>query len=71
MESSHSPFGVLWQVVAATGWSVKYVMWKINYQTLIMMIADQPRWLNGKQAKEADRLRNKKSVIQHFQSKLN
>ena len=42
-ENSHSPFGFLWQVATATGWTVEYILKKINYQTLIMMLSDAPR----------------------------
>ena len=37
-EGSHSPFGFVWQIASATGWSVDYILNKVNYQTLIMML---------------------------------
>lgn len=40
---SHSPFGIVWQIATATGWSVRYILWGVNYQTLRMMLADAPR----------------------------
>lgn len=43
-EGSHSPFGFIWQVADATGWSVDYILNKVNYQTLIMMLSDAPRY---------------------------
>lgn len=43
-EGSHSPFGFVWQVVNATGWSVDYILHGVNYQTLIMMLNDAPRY---------------------------
>ena len=43
-EPSHSPFGFIWQVADATGWSVDYILNKVNYQTLIMMLSDAPRY---------------------------
>lgn len=42
---SHSPFGFIWQVADATGWSVDYILNKVNYQTLIMMLSDAPRYV--------------------------
>ena len=32
-EGSHSPFGFVWQIASATGWSVDYILNKVNYQT--------------------------------------
>lgn len=31
----------------ATGWSVDYILNKVNYQTLIMMLSDAPRYRSG------------------------
>lgn len=42
-EPSHSPFGFVWQVATTTGWSVDYILHHVNYQTLVMMMADAPR----------------------------
>ena len=47
-EGSHSPFGFIWQIASATGWSVEYILHGVNYQTLIMMIADAPRYVDQK-----------------------
>lgn len=44
-ENSHSPFGFLWQVATATGWTIDYILHKVNYQTLIMMLSDAPRYI--------------------------
>lgn len=41
---SHSPFGIVWQLSAATGWTVRHVLWGVNYQTLRMMLADAPHY---------------------------
>lgn len=45
---SHSPFGFIWQIADATGWSVDYILNKVNYQTLIMMLSDAPRYVGDK-----------------------
>ena len=47
MEGSHSPFGFIWQIAAATGWSIHYILWKVPYPTLLMMLSDAPRWVKG------------------------
>ena len=47
-EPSHSPFGFVWQIADATGWSVDYILEGVNYQTLIMMLADAPRYVRKK-----------------------
>ena len=48
-EGSHSPFGFIWSVASQTGWSVDYIMEGVSYQTLIMMLADAPRYVTKKQ----------------------
>ena len=50
-EGSHSPFGFVWQIASATGWSVDYILNGVNFQTLIMMLSDAPRYVDDKQAK--------------------
>lgn len=79
-EGSHSPFGLIWQIASATGWSVDYILWGINYQTLVMMLADAPRFVNHQHDKKVMQQKidgqknNPKSVIgffQSFQSRVN
>lgn len=38
----------MWQIAAATGWSVRYILSGVNYQTLIMMLSDAPRYVRRK-----------------------
>lgn len=38
----------MWQIAAATGWSVDRILHRINYQTLVMMLSDAPRYVGGK-----------------------
>ena len=47
-EGSHSPFGFVWQIASATGWSVDYILNGVNFQTLIMMLSDAPRYVSDK-----------------------
>ena len=68
-EPSHSPFGFVWQVASATGWSVDYILEGMNYQTLIMMLADAPRYVRKKkEEKSAEDEANE--IIGFFQSNL-
>ncbi len=43
----------MWQIADATGWSVRYILSGVNYQTLIMMLSDAPRYVRRK-VKKAD-----------------
>nr|DAJ52913.1 MAG TPA: hypothetical protein [Caudoviricetes sp.] len=38
----------MWQIANATGWSVDYILDGVNYQTLIMMLSDAPRYVRRK-----------------------
>lgn len=42
----------MWQIAAATGWSVRYILWSVNYQTLRMMLADAPRYVKKKEKRQ-------------------
>ncbi len=43
---------MVWQIAAATGWSVRYILWSVNYQTLRMMLADAPRYIKKKEKRQ-------------------
>ena len=73
---SHSPFGLVWQIAAATGWTVREILWKINYQTLRMMLADAPHYETERTDKPKTDGRKRrqgkaKSTARFFQSMLN
>lgn len=53
----------MWQIAAATGWSVRHILWGVNCQTLRMMLADAPRYVRKKQKHQA--------LSGFIQSKLN
>ena len=36
-----------------TGWTVDYILHGVNYQTLIMMLSDAGRWVEGKSGDRA------------------
>lgn len=46
-------------------------MWKVNYQTLIMMSADAVRYVSGKEEKKDNKKKGRGSgALGYFQSKL-
>lgn len=66
MEGSHSPFGLLWQIASTTGWSLHYLMWKVNYPTLLLMASDAPRYVQKKKKQQ----KGKGNALAFFQTKL-
>ena len=68
-EPSHSPFGFVWQIADATGWSVDYILEGVNYQTLIMMLADAPRYVRKKK-EEMSAEEEATGIVGFFQSNL-
>ena len=72
-EGSHSPFGFVWQIASATGWSVDYILNGVNFQTLIMMLSDAPRYIDGKQATADEQSPEGEAsdIVAFFQSNLN
>ncbi|WP_353739483.1 hypothetical protein [Bacteroides acidifaciens] len=36
----------MWQIASATGWSVNYILWGVNLQTLQMMLHDAPHYVS-------------------------
>jgi hypothetical protein len=49
MEGPHSPFGSIWQIASATGWSLHYILWRVDYLTLRLMLLDQPRYISAEE----------------------
>jgi hypothetical protein len=68
-EGSHSLFGFIWQIAAATGWSVKYILWGINLQALQMMLYDAPHYVKTKGNTSAQKGK-KQNMAEMFQSRL-
>ena len=72
-ESSHSLFGMVWQISSATGWSVDYILWHVNYPTLLMMMADAPRYIKVKNEPQKPKKSGKRTsseILEFFQTKL-
>lgn len=62
----------MWQIASATGWSVDYILNGVNYQTLIMMLADAPHYVR-KQKKDTDSKSAEEEaddIVGFFQSRL-
>ena len=67
----------MWQIASATGWSVDYILDGVNYQMLILMLSDAPRYVRKKQGGGNDDSRPEHSaedeandIVGFFQSKL-
>lgn len=69
-EGSHSLFGILWQIATATGWSVHYIMWKLPYSTIRLMLADAPGYKTSTSTKNKSGKRGKNNTLAAFQSRL-
>lgn len=71
-EGSHSPFGFVWQIASATGWSIDYILNGVNYQTLIMMLSDAPRYVDIKKEKKDNQSAEEEAgdIVGFFQSRL-
>ncbi|WP_368348893.1 hypothetical protein [Parabacteroides merdae] len=67
----------MWQIASATGWSVDYILDGVNYQTLIMMLSDAPRYMrrkkgDGEGSRRTDRSAEDEAddIVGFFQSRL-
>lgn len=69
-EGSHSPFGFVWQIAEATGWSVKYILDGVDYQTLIMMLSDAPKYIKKKQEDNRTEEEEAADIVGFYKSKL-
>jgi len=75
MEGSHSPFGFIWQIASQTGWSVRHILWKVPYPTLLMMMIDAPRYVSAEEIKKKVKGKRRKvkgqDPLGFFQTRLN
>ncbi|MBR0165286.1 MAG: hypothetical protein IJQ13_00190 [Prevotella sp.] len=60
----------MWQIADATGWSKEYILDGINYQTLLMMIADAPHYVSKEEEKRGADGEEKDEVLEFFQENL-
>jgi hypothetical protein len=62
----------VWQIANATGWSREYILNGVNYQTLMMMLADAPRYIKKRTVQDSKGgKQNGDDVLDFFQSNLN
>lgn len=61
---------MIWQIASQTGWSVQYIMRGVNYQTLLMMLSDAPRYVSVP-AKGKNTKKEKKTAEGFFRSLMN
>jgi hypothetical protein len=40
----HSPWGSLYPIIEKTGWSLNYILWKVSYANIQLIINDQPNF---------------------------
>lgn len=66
MEGPHSLFGIIWQVASTTGWTLEYIMRRVPYNLLMLMLQDAPHYVSGKQAKKQPG----KQALDFFQTTL-
>lgn len=69
MEGPHSLFGIIWQVASTTGWTVEYIMRRVPYNLLMLMLQDAPHYVSGKQAKRKGATKGKQA-LDFFQTTL-
>lgn len=52
MVGCHSPFGLIWQIAATTGWSKHHILWGLPYECLLRMLSDAPRYRSAPRGKK-------------------
>ena len=65
-EGLHSPWGTIWSIATATGWSLDYILWQVSWGNLMMMIADAPRYITGKKLKRGKDIESEKDIMEAF-----
>ena len=67
---------MIWQVAEATGWTVDYILRRVSYPALVMMMADAPRYGGGPHSPSGAsrprgrRKRTEDEIIEAFASHL-
>ncbi|WP_286755511.1 hypothetical protein [Roseivirga sp. UBA838] len=60
----NSPWGYLGQVAMKTGWSLDYILWKVNRVNIDLMLSDQPYL-----SKKKDQDMSKEGVLDFLKDK--
>lgn len=61
----------MWQIAAVTGWSLDYILWGVNVESLYMMLSDAPHHLSPEpkaRPREGHREAKVKSLIDYLTS---
>ena len=66
-EGLHSPWGTIWSIATATGWTFNYIIWGIAWVNLRMMIADAPRYVTGDKVKKGPPIERPADLIEFLQ----
>jgi hypothetical protein len=59
----NSPFGMLYQVVKETGWTMHYILWKVSWNTIMLMLADRPSFSKAKEEVKKGNVSDLKNLI--------
>jgi len=62
-EGSHSPFGLVYQIARDTGWTIEYIL-GLPHATLVMMLADAPRYVSGSRQDHEIKITSKEQLYQ-------
>lgn len=65
----NSPWGILHQIIKETGWSLHYVLWKINRANIMLMMADQSNVTSIKPGEEEAIPQTGKDLAARFNNK--
>lgn len=63
MVGLHSPWGTIWSIAQATGWSVNYILWGLSWANIQMMLADAPRYTTDSEVKELTDIEDAKEFL--------
>lgn len=57
-------------MASATGWTVEHILRRVNYQTLIMMLSDAPRYVEEKVGSGKTAEEEAEDIVGFFRSRL-
>lgn len=63
MEGLHSPWGSIWSIAAATGWTWNEIMWRVAWHNIEMMITDAPRYIAADTPRRGKPIENEGDLV--------
>lgn len=63
MVGLHSPWGKIWSIATATGWTVNHILWKVAWVNLQMMLGDAARYQKDEEVKEIENIDDAKDFL--------